>query len=61
MRLVSKQFNRLVTPLAYRHILLNNNIIASLVPNEITLAPHELQVAHDVREYTRHVTLKAHF
>ena len=61
MRLVSKRFNRLVTPLAYRHILLNNNIILSLMPNENTLAPHELQVAQDVRECTQHVTLKGNF
>ena len=61
LRLVSKQVNSLVTPLLYRHIILNKHIIVSLVPNQATLSPHMLQVAHDVREYTRHVTLQGDF
>ena len=58
LRLVSKQFNSLVTPLLYRHIILNKQIIVSLVSNQATLSPHKLQVAHNIREYTWHVTLQ---
>ena len=54
----SSEFNSLVTPLLYRHIILNKRIIVSLVSNQATLSPHKLQVAHDVREYTWHVTLQ---
>lgn len=61
LRLVSKQFNSLITPLLYRHVILNKRIIVSLVSNPTTLSPHELQVAHDVREYTWHVTLQGDF
>lgn len=58
LRLVSKQFNSLATPLSYRHINLNKRAIESLVSNRATLRPHKLQVARDIREYTWHVTLQ---
>ena len=61
LRVVSKQFNSLVTPLLYRHIILNKRIIVSLVSHQATLSPHKLQVAHDIREYTWHVTLQGDF
>ena len=61
LRVVSKQLNSLVTPLVYRHIVLNKRIIVSLIPNQATLSPHILQVAHDVREYTWHITLQEDF
>ena len=52
------KFNSLVTPLLYRHITLNKQIIVSLVSNQATLSPHKLQFAHGIREYTWHVTLQ---
>ena len=58
LRLVSKQFHSLVTPLLYHHITLNKRAIESLVSNRAILSPHKLQVAHDIREYTWHVTLQ---
>ncbi len=61
MRSISRQFHRLTTPLSYRHIVLNNNVVQSLISEGSTLAPHKLQVARDVREYTRHVILKGNF
>ncbi len=58
LRLVSKQFNDVVTPLIYRHIVLSSRDILLLVSNETTLSPHELQIARDIGRYTRHVFLK---
>lgn len=61
LRLVSKQLNNLVTPLLYRHIILNGRFIISLVANRKFLSPHKRQVALDVRKYTWNVTLRGDF
>ena len=58
LRLVCKRFSSVVTPLLYRHIILNKHIVLSLVSDQRTLSSHKLQVAHDVREYTWHVILQ---
>ena len=57
LRLVSKQFHGLFTPLLYRHIILTPRIVLSLVSSEATLAPYKLQLATDLRMYTKQVTL----
>ena len=58
---MSKQLNNLITPLLYRHIILNGRMIMSLVSNRRFLSPHKRQVALDVRKYTWNVTLRGDF
>lgn len=58
LRLVSKQFNAVITPLFYRHIVLNGRIIMLLVSSAATLAPDKVQIACNIRSFTQHVTLK---
>ncbi|KAK0517212.1 hypothetical protein JMJ35_000367 [Cladonia borealis] len=59
LRLVSKQLNALATPLLYRDILLNKRTVMLLVSSSASLAPHEVRIVRDIREYTRDVTLTA--
>ena len=58
LRLVSKQFDVVVTPMLYRHFVLNKRTVLLLVSKESTLQPHMVQIARNIREYTQHVTLK---
>ena len=73
LRLVSKEFNALITPLLYRHIVLDSpsvlllvSSLATLPPSEVrvlhsirrTLAPSKVRVLHSIRRYTQHVTLE---
>ena len=59
LRLVSKQLNALATPLLYRDILLNKRTVMLLVSSSASLAPHEVRIIRNIREYTRDVTLTA--
>lgn len=60
LRLVSKQFNIVVTPMLYRHFVLNNRTVLLLMSKESILPPYKVQIARNIREYTQHVTLKEH-
>ena len=58
LRLVSRDFNALITPLLYRHIVLNNRSVLLLVSSVATLPLYKAQVLHNIRRYTQHVTLE---
>ena len=75
LRLVSKEFNALITPLLYRHIVLDSpsilllvSSLATLPPSKVrvlhsirrTLPPSMVRVLHNIRRYTQHVTLEEH-
>ena len=47
------------TLLLYRDILLNKRAVMLLVSSSATLAPHEVRIVRDIREYTQDVTLTA--
>ena len=60
LRVVSKQFEALATPLAYRHVHLTERIVAPFAfPPELydPMIVH-LQVARFVKLYARHLTVK---
>ena len=54
-----KRIHKTGTPLLYRHVGLNIRALMLLVLSSPSLSPHEAQIARDVREYTRYVTLIA--
>lgn len=59
VRLVSVQFNEIATPIAYRQVTLTDQILASFSLSKY-LFDHtisQLRVAHDVRFYTRHISI----
>lgn len=58
LRLVSKQFDALVVPIVYRHLILTNGVLACF-GNRIGRKA-QLQVAQDVRRYTRGVEMDCH-
>lgn len=57
LRIVSKQFDALVTPLSYRHVHLTDRILAPFALNPDASSVQQ-QVAHDVKNHTRHLTIK---
>ena len=59
LRLVSKQFNALVTPLLYRYVDLRIRHLMLLVSTSANLAPHEARLVRNMREYTQDVNLTA--
>ncbi len=60
LRLVSKQFDALVVPLSYRHVHLTDRIVGMFASKQETydLSITQVQVAGDVRNHTRHLTIK---
>ena len=59
LRLVSKLFNALVTPLLYRYGGLDTRAVMLLVSSSADLVPPEARIARDMRRYTRDVNLIA--
>ena len=59
LRLVSKLFNALVTPLLYRYGGLDRRAVRLLVSSSDNPVPHEAQIARDMRIYSRDVNLIA--
>ncbi|KAL9073594.1 MAG: hypothetical protein Q9161_002834 [Pseudevernia consocians] len=59
LRVVSKQFDALIVPLSYRHKHLTDRILAPFAFKQELHDPSvvQLQVAHDVRLHTRHLTV----
>ena len=65
LRIVSKQFDTLIVPLSYRHVYLTERILApfaneqELNDDASTVQPQAaLQVARDVKNHARHLTIK---
>lgn len=60
-RIVSKQFDALIVPLSYRHVHLTKRILAPFAcEQELNddASTVQLQVARDVRNHARHLTIK---
>lgn len=58
LRLVSKQFDALVVPLCYRHVHLTDRVVGAFSPKQELRDATQLQVARDVRNHARHLTIK---
>ena len=60
LRVVSKRFDAIVTPLSYRHVHLTDRIIAPFALKQELYDPSivQLQVARDVQNHARHLTVK---
>ena len=61
LRIVSKQFDALVVPLVYRHVHLTKGILAPFACEQELdddASTVQLQVARDVRNHARHLTIK---
>ena len=60
LRTVSKQFDALVVPLSYRHVHLTGRIVGAFAFNQglDNSSITQLQVARDVRNHARHLTIK---
>ena len=59
LRLVSKQFDALIVRLSYRHVHLTDRIVKAFSPKQEECDPSitKLQVALDVRNHARHITI----
>ena len=60
LRVVSKQFDALIVPLSYRHVHLTERIVAPFAFKQELYDPLvvQLQVARDVKNHARHLTVK---
>ena len=60
LRVVSKQFDALIVPLSYRHVHLTDRIVAPFAFKQELYDPSivQLQVARDVKNHARHLTVK---
>ena len=63
LRLVSQQFNDLVLPISYRHVVLSDRIVDSNFCdyNNETASSYKMQVKRDVSRYAQHITIKEDF
>ncbi|KAL2036708.1 hypothetical protein N7G274_010580 [Stereocaulon virgatum] len=63
LRLVSKQFNDLVLPIWYRHVVLNDRIVdfSSSDYNYETAISYKMQVKRDISRYAQHIVIKKDF
>ena len=60
LRVVSKQFDALIVPLSYRHVHLTERIVAPFALKQGRYDPLVAghQVARDVKNHARHLTVK---